>query len=428
MGVPARNLEKNKETGWIAVRLRPFAFILALAACCLVTGCWNRVELNELAITSATSFDKIDDKTWEISYQVVIPSAISAGTGTSGGGGGPSLPVIVYSTNGPTIREAISNSYRESSRKLFFAHNRVFIISEKVAREGLDQIIDLYLRNPDARETVNILVTSGKAKHILEQLTHIEKIPGEAIQKVISIESRNASILPNIMVYELAQATLGESKSAVIPEIYLSGGVRADNMDELKRTHLGSAMKLGRLAVLKEGKMVGWLSKEEALGVSFMSGKFKSGNITFACSPESDGSEKTNVRLLTSTTKLTPKLENGKLTMGINIKGTGILQETNCSLDLNKPANIAQLENGLRQELQKIIEASWKKTKDMKVDVMGFGEAVHHKYPKEWKKMKKDWSSVLASATIELHIKSSIVHVGLSNKSFKLLNRKEGGD
>src|SRR3569832_2277998 len=148
--------------------MRNFLTVAVLLWTALVTtGCWNRIELNELGFTSATGIDW-DGIQWVITYQVVIPASISAGVGTVGGGLSKS-PVIVYSTKGKTIREAMMHSYSESPRKLFFAHNRVVILSEDVARRGFEELIDVYFRNAGRRETVSMLVTPGNARRALEQ-------------------------------------------------------------------------------------------------------------------------------------------------------------------------------------------------------------------------------------------------------------------
>ncbi|MCY9665773.1 Ger(x)C family spore germination C-terminal domain-containing protein [Paenibacillus alginolyticus] len=67
--------------------------------------------------------------------------------------------------------------------------------------------------------------------------------------------------------------------------------------DKIKETNLTSVIKLGRLAVLKEGKMVGWLTKGEALGVTFMANKFNSVSITIPCVPSSEGSNRTTIQI-----------------------------------------------------------------------------------------------------------------------------------
>jgi len=397
--------------------------VTLLLGCCLLSGCWNRIELNELSIVSATSFDFNGDK-WVNSFQVIIPSAISSGTGLAGGGGSQS-PVTVFSSEGNTIREAVSKSSMETPRQLFFAHNNALIISDEVARQGINQILDLHYRNTDARETVHVLITQGNARAILERLVHTEKIPGQGIREILSNESRNASFIPSVMMYELAMAITSEGKGAVIPEIIFAGDEQdGKSLDVLKETYEKGKLRLGRLAVMRGDKFAGWLSREEALGVSFIANKVRSSNLAFKCKP-SDTKYNSSFRLQNSETKLKPVMRDGKITMRLDIKGGGYLLESNCVMDLSQPATVKRLEQQLQDEVKKMITQSWEATKRMKVDIYGFADAIHRKYPKQWKRVKNNWEETFSHIQIEPHIKISMNRVGLTSKTFKSTNKDD---
>jgi len=397
--------------------------IVLLLACSLISGCWNRIELNELSIVSASSYDFNGNK-WVNSYQVIIPSAISSGTGLAGGGGSQS-PVTVFSSEGRTIREAVSKSSMETPRQMFFAHNSALIISEEVARHGINQILDLHYRNTDARETVNVLITQGNARSILERLIHTEKIPGQGIREILSNESRNTSIVPSVMLYELAMAITSDGKGAVIPEIVFAGNEEdGRSLDVLKKTYEQAKLRIGRLAVMRGDKFAGWLTREEGLGVSFIANKVRSSNLAFRCKP-GDKTYNMTFRLQTSATKLKPMLRNGKMTMGIDIKSAGNLLESNCMMDLTQPAAVKQLEQQLQEEVKQMVNRSWEAAKRLKVDVFGFADAVHRKYPREWRRVKNNWDETFSKIQIEPHIKISMDRVGLTNKPFKSTNSNE---
>lgn len=55
---------------------RFFLVSISLALILLLTGCWNRNELNELSIVLAMGIDKKDDL-YEVSLQVVNPNQMS---------------------------------------------------------------------------------------------------------------------------------------------------------------------------------------------------------------------------------------------------------------------------------------------------------------------------------------------------------------
>jgi spore germination protein KC len=66
----------------------------------LLSGCWNRRELNELAITVGMAIDESDGQ-YLVTAQVVNPGQVAAKQG-----GGQKAPVISYQEKGDTVFEA----------------------------------------------------------------------------------------------------------------------------------------------------------------------------------------------------------------------------------------------------------------------------------------------------------------------------------
>lgn len=388
-----------------------------LAICLTLTGCWDRMELNRLAITSATGVDYKDGK-WIVSYQVVIPAAISAAM-TATGGGAAKLPVVVYSTSGNTIREAVWKSALESPRRLFFSHTRVLVVSREAAKQGLSPLIDIYLRNPDSRETVSVLISDDDARRIMEQLMQIQIIPGDGIAETIVGEARDLSILPNIKMYNLTMELLGPAKSAIIPEILISGTKGVTSSTDLNKTTLSSKLRLGRLAALKDDKFVGWLERPEALGVSFMRDQVKATSFSFSCSASMPG-DNSAFRLTLSKTKVTPRrLPDGRFEMEIAVKGEGTLLETSCPMDVNQPEAVRQMERQLEQKIVGIIEMSWQAVKKLDTDIVGFADSIHRAYPKTWRQLAPNWSKSFGEIEIRPKADITVKSLGLSGNAFK---------
>ncbi|MFC5650761.1 hypothetical protein ACFPYJ_16930 [Paenibacillus solisilvae] len=207
---------------------RLFSIGTALLLTVLQCGCWNRIELNELSIVAATAVDIKKDGKWQISYQLVIPQAISGTTGISTN----AAPVYVFSTEGESIRSAINNTSKELSRKLYFPHNLMVVISEEAAKAGFAPIMDVYLRNPDSRETVTVFLTHGRARRILEQLVPMEKIPAGAVLHMVQNETKNGSSLRAMTVFQVMQELLGPTHSTGIPSLTMAGGgEKYDSLD-----------------------------------------------------------------------------------------------------------------------------------------------------------------------------------------------------
>ena len=118
--------------------------LLVLISMISLTGCWDRIEVNDMAFVAAAEFDKEAENKFRISVLVPLPSALG-GVGSSGGGGGTSgsKPYYIDSDVGRNIMEAINKLQHHMSRKIYFAHRRVLIIGEKLARRGFWKIIGL---------------------------------------------------------------------------------------------------------------------------------------------------------------------------------------------------------------------------------------------------------------------------------------------
>ncbi|WP_168735659.1 Ger(x)C family spore germination protein [Cohnella fermenti] len=408
--------------------------LLPLALMVIVlTGCWDRTELNELSITSATAVDRKGDR-WVVSYQVLIPSVVSGASGPMKGGA--QLPITVYTTEGPTIREAIYQSTLESPRTLFFSHNRVLIVGEELAKGGLSELIDVYLRNSDSRETVTVLIAKGEGRKILEQLLQIQIIPGDGIRETMKTESENYSALPYVNMYSLAKALTSESNSAVIPEIFISGGAPVTSEEQFNSTTMSSKLKLGKLAILRDGRLVGWLKVRDALGVNFIRNQVKKTVISLGCGQQNEATEGPGhsssmfaVKLLHSATTIKPVLQGGDepLRMLVKVKAEGTLLETDCKADLDRQDTIKEMERQLEEEIRSVIRNGFGETQKLQTDIVGFADMIHRRYPKRWREMKKAWSQAYAEIKLETQVDFTLRRLGLTSKSFTKLDEESRG-
>ena len=72
----------------------------------LLTGCWDRKELNQLGIAMAIGLDKGDDGKIQLTSQIVRPAAMEK----QGGGNEPPYELVISS--GDSIFEAIRHTVK----------------------------------------------------------------------------------------------------------------------------------------------------------------------------------------------------------------------------------------------------------------------------------------------------------------------------
>ncbi|KHL95707.1 spore gernimation protein GerC [Paenibacillus sp. IHB B 3415] len=386
----------------------------------ILPGCWNRTELNELRITTATGVDLSDGK-WLISYQTIVPSTMASGTGgVSGGAGQPAIHV--FSVRADTFNKARNLSNLETSRRLYIAHNKVVLIGKEAAAEGIGQLIDTYLRSTEARETVYILVTDGRANEFLRKLVPPEKLPGASYGEILDKETELVSIFPKTSIYDFALHLHSDSKSIGVPVVTLFGEDTIENKEELesldvlKKTSQPLKMTLSQLAIFQKDKLVGWLNRQESLGLSWLTDKIKGAEISFPCSDNEKNQN--SITVISSKTKLKPIKSDDHYTMHVKIKANGILMESVCNEDLSKPEVISGLQKNIEEHIKNDINASWDALQRLGADTTGFAEIIHRKYPKEWKEVKDDWENEFKKMEVKIEVSVIIKRPGLIQKSF----------
>lgn len=400
--------------------MRTVKFVTMLVIIMLLSGCWNRIELNELWVTVATGLDYRDGQ-WEISYQFIVPSAMASGTG-GGMGNAAQAASHVHTVRAKTIHQGLNISNLETSRRIYVAHNRVIFIGKKAAEKGLNQLIDYYYRNSEARETVLMLFTEGRASEILKKLAPPEKLAGAAYAELINNENKRVSIFPSTSVYDFSLSLHSDGKGVGMPVAALIGEKSEKNQKELesldaaKKTSTALKVALSKLAVFQEGRFIGFLNRKESQGLSWITDKIQSTEISFPCEDEHKKTQLSTLRINRSHTKLIPRYTGYHYTMQVKVKVDGSLVESGCKKDLSKPEEIEKLEEQIEKEIEKIIEEGWKGTQKLGVDAVGFGDIIHRKFPENWKSMKHNWPAEFRKMDIEVQVEALIRLPGLLQK------------
>ncbi|KAF6614849.1 spore germination protein KC [Paenibacillus jamilae] len=400
------------------VRQLRVSYVLFIAGL-LLTGCVDRTELNELAITTATGIDGHKGD-WINTYQIIIPSAMTTGSGGSSTGASQSA-VHTFSTHGKTLRETVMKSSLEYPRKLYFAQNNILVIGKKTAEQGIEEIIDIYLRNLDSRETVKVFIANGEARDFLRKLVPPEKIPGQALEKIIERDSKLGSIYPAISMYEFISKISSDS-AAGVPEISLVGSEpeKLDSVDVFKETSAKNKLKLSGLSIFQKDKRVGFLNEKESMGVSWLNNQIKNTTVNYV-----DGNVMSAFLIRKAKVKVTPIKNLNHYYLNVDVKATGDLLSASSQREMKDMQSIHQLQMQAAEIIKLQIQEGWKALQQKNIDLIGVGNKIHHKYPKDWKKIKETWPEEFANMDIKIGVKMKLARPGLFEKSFNELLKNE---
>lgn len=159
---------------------KPLILLLALIISLFLTGCWSRVELNDVAIVTATALDRAENNKLQVSLQIL---KVKMTKGISEKGGGGENATLIVSEKGETIMEAYQVIQKKIPRMVIFSHNRVIVVGDQLARAGLSPVLDFFSRHREARGNSYLLVTKGEGKEILKAPPNFEIFTAEEIRE-----------------------------------------------------------------------------------------------------------------------------------------------------------------------------------------------------------------------------------------------------
>ncbi|WP_372632712.1 Ger(x)C family spore germination protein [Cohnella sp.] len=372
----------------------------------LLSGCWDRTEVNDLALIMAAGIDKKSESSIELSVQIFIPKASGGGGGVGGGmgngGGGGGEQTLVRSQEGVTIADAMAKLQAKIPRKIFWGHGEVFIIGEKLARDGIREHADFLMRNPETRERADLFVCRGQAKAALELIPPLERSSAEVLREMAITQ-----IGIKTTVKDLAQMLSGDSGAAAVPWVEILP-------PKSKKKEKQTIPYITGTALFKEDKMVGKMDAQTTKGLLWVRDEVKLATVTVR-PEEAEGF--VSARMLRSKTGFIPKIGEDGWKLTVKIETTNEIVQNTTRLSMLNPEHVKEIEKEAEEEIEHYVRiALLRGQKKLHTDVFGFADAFRRKYPKQWNKEKGRWDEIFPEIEVEVEAKVRIIRPGMSSE------------
>lgn len=374
----------------------------------LITGCWDRKEVKDLAIVMATGLDLNKDGTVTQSLQIVIPSPQDSGQSGSGGGGQKTF--FVVSAKGKTLSDARQHLQQKIHLKLYYAHRRVIIIGEGMARNGLEHVLDIFHREIDMRMRNMVFVAKGAdASKMLNIPVTLETIPADQFQYLQFQPSGRAT---TIMDFDATASSEG-----IDPIMGAFEVVQEPSSDQSTASNAKTPVphiKLYGLGIFKKLKLVGYLNDEETRALNWVTGRIKDAYLTTYI-PQGHGNVSVHITL--SKHIIHSEIFSKNISMNVSVQGECELIENGTNLDFSKPENVKLVNDILSSQVKRVIEKCVKETQERyKADIFGFGRTLHVTHPHEWKQLSSDWSTLYPKVDVSVKTKISVKGTGFAKQ------------
>lgn len=372
----------------------------------MLSGCQNKRELNEIAIVLGTGIDYADNGNFKLSVEVAKPFQVKAG-GDGGGGGGTTgkegkKKSMVETRMGVTVFDAVRNFSTINSKNLFFSHNQILIFGEEVARKGLGSVLDFFERDAGLRAEVPVLVAQGNAVDCLKLPPAMEEITATEINDALKLAEITGKSVSYRLV-DLAKEINGDNYIAV-PKISITedGGEKR--------------FEIAGMAVLKKGKLIGWLNPIETRGYLWIKGLVKGGviNINY-------GGGKIALEIKRVNAKLKSEIRDGEPVFVVEVEENGNIDEVHSAVNIASSSVLSEINKKQAEAIENEINQTLKRCqKNLKADIFGFGENLHRWHPAYWKQKKDKWNDNFPSVPVEVRVKTKLYSSGeKTNQSFQ---------
>ncbi len=385
------------------------SFILLLSVLLLLGGCWNKRELNELAIVTAVGVDKSDEQ-FEISVQIVNPSQVASNKAS-----GIQVPVFTYHAKGKSLFDAIRKLTALTPRKPYYAHAQIIIIGEEMAEEGMNSILDLFQRDPEGRSDFNFIVShDSTAQEILSVLTPLEDVPASKMFKSLKVSEAVWGTTESVILDDLIQSLGSIDHSAVLPSIHIHGDADAgDFSSNIEKIDSPAQLKYGGLAIFKNYKLIGYLSEQESRDYNFLNNNIKSTFEIIACPEEG----KISTEIINSSTKMTGHFQNDVPSISIKLDIEQNVAEVSCSLDLTKSKTINALNKETSRQIKERLERTLQTIQQTyQADLLKFSNVLHREDYQAWNRIKKNWQTLYPNLEVQIEVDVHTKGVGTATK------------
>ena len=243
------------------------AVFCVLFFCGILCGCYDYSDIEIELIVAGMAFDITESENGEQLY-LVTAEVVTLNSQSSGQGQGSHSALVQNADKTPLA--AIRGIMACSSKKLFFGHCKLIVLSSQVAQKGIAPILDLVFRDREIRLSMDVIVARGcKAHELLSVSTVMSSIKSYEIVQTVKTVGKQYGTAPSVNVNELLNRIYNGSDSAKAPFFTVK-----------KSTDGKDSYFLDGLAVFRHDELCGFVSSQNSSFCLLASGEFESGTMT----------------------------------------------------------------------------------------------------------------------------------------------------
>ena len=395
--------------------MKLFKLLFILLIPLLLTGCYDRKELDDLAYVIAIGIDKGEEKNLDITYQVAIPLKLS-GTESSTG----KENYTTYTVSAPSLYLANSIVNTQTSKEINLANVKLIIYSEELAKEDLSGHISELMANVDIRPKTTIAICEGKTKDFLSNVSPVLESSTARFYELFFASNNYTNLFVSSELFDFYKSAQSIDRDAHAIVLKSSKEKTDSNQKETEKNNSSNEkneIQISGIATFDGGKMTSTIPIEKALSHLILTNTLERGTVgipdinepeeivTFTLTPSRKCSYEINIQ---------DNIPNIKITTYINAH---ILSSEDTTDYVNKE-NRDKLKKSLESKLTNQLTDYLDTLKEINSDIVALGKYAKINYL-TWDEFEKiKWKEIFKNSKIEIISK---VDLNISETAFHRL-------
>lgn len=406
---------------WIRVSLLVGVAVLA-------GGCWDRVEVNDLAIVTGVALDTAGPDAVQLTVAIAVPANVTPPGSPGAGGQEPSN--TTKAAVGRTVMEAVTRLQEKTSRRLFWAHNGIILIGDELARRGTGPVLDFFSRHRQPRLRAHVVVAPQRGEDLLATWAPVEADVPTAMRE---LGMQRTGLMIDLLRF--TEMMLSDGREPVVARMEAVGAgarqPRTLGMGEGGGSGQGGGSGSGGgngpggggstdflqpaitgTAIFKEDRLVGYLDDHDTRGLLWLLDELVTGGVTVTLG---ETGRWVTFELLSASSRMRPRFENGRIVAEVMLQAVADIVDNAAGVDATRPAVIELLE----QELEEAIAAAVRRVfrmlqQEFRSDAVGVGDAIRRHDPRRWEELADRWDDVFPTVELDVHVRARVRGTGLA--------------
>lgn len=365
-----------------------------------LSGC-NYRELDKIAITVGCGLEKVDD-----GYKITVQIADTQKQGDSNSSTSP-VRFKNYAYTDRTIHEAARGILTKLPKKAYTKHMQILVIDEKIANNGINEIIDFWFREVELRNDFYVFVSKDSTPiEVLGVLTQIYPINSVGIRNLIENNFKYLGGTVLTTFDDLTSSYISKTKEIILPTIMVLGK-DGNKKDNLESSIPESLISLNETAYFRDNKLVGYLDKKQTIYYNLVKNALKTSIISYEC----DKDKFVTFEIIENKTDI--DIVKNKPEVNIKVQAKGNLTSIMCEYDISKNDGIKRIEKEGSLEIKKQIDSLFKLSKDNKTDIFSIKD-IYYKHNNKYYKSISNYNDFFDNLKVNVDVKLNIFEKGNS--------------